>query len=441
MVERSAGFTLLELLVVIGIMATLAAMVAFLPTGLKRDAEVKSAAEELAATIRLARSIAMERQVVCGVAFHLRNAGSTSGRVLNNNDGGHWYRIVGAWEDTTLEGGNGAKDTATPPRPHFWGANTSVANFLEQVEASWIGDKHLLPANRVRFLALTDQDNGAHVDYSSNSWKQFPDTYPRPWFGRYDVVEGRLYPWGGYDPDLLDRNGRACSGFYFQGEDGPLSGCRNPSDRFTGYTGAPTKRLFTAGEARPLINDRWLDFFLTCYPDGTIGQGYNADRPNGQADGNILYARTQTKARSGNAGGGGTWGDLGDLTSGSGTNVMESYANHTGGYWITLCPDVIEDTDRFATADQALATMWPAYRVHVNRFGAVSVHRVANSQPAGVTWDTTITGVGWQNANLTKTYYRENVATNPDGTLRAMPVSDWLTPELLASDNWWMATP
>lgn len=414
--SRSA-FTLLELLVVVGLIAFLAAMAISLPGGLQRDAEVRSAAEELAATLRRARSIAIERQVIAGVVFHIQNGAGTSGRVLNNHDGGHWYRIVGPAEDA--KAGTLDPPVAAPPEP---GNVSSLGEFLPHAQSAWLDDKHILAPRRVRFLALTDQDNGGGIETSGGGgaqWRRFPPTYPRPWFGRYDTATKRLYPWGGYDPSIVDIDqGRECSGFYYQGEDPPIVGCLNPSDRTTPGPGTSTVSVFKQGEVRPLINADWLDYAIVFHPDGSAHEGVSGSFRARHASG---------------------FSQLDDLKPGNGS-VIANYVQHTGRYAITLCPDIVQDSDQFGSADQALATMWPAYRVHISTLGVVSVEKVRNSVPAGTTWDTTMSGQ-WQNDGRVRSYYQNGVATDKDGTPRGMPVADFLTPEVLAGGEWWMTAP
>ena len=113
-----ASFTLVELIVVVAIMALAFSMIAFLPKGAKRDADVQAAAEELASTLRLARSLAMDRHAVYAVSFNIQNAPGTSGKVLNNWSGGHWYRILGPNENAQTD--NTTDAFSTYPVPCFW---------------------------------------------------------------------------------------------------------------------------------------------------------------------------------------------------------------------------------------------------------------------------------------------------------------------------------
>jgi prepilin-type N-terminal cleavage/methylation domain-containing protein len=439
--RRRPGFTLIELLVVIAIIGLLASMIAFLPASERRRGDVRAAAEELAATLRSARSMAMRQQAVCGVAFNIRNGLGTSGRVLNNRDGGHWYRIIGPSENgsgyphPSFTGNGGGK---------YVGDTKTVAGFLGEIEAAWAGDRHILPPRRVRFLALTDQDNGTRVIPTVPSYMMypFPATYPRPWFGSWDPASKRLYPWGGYDTALLDNRGLHCSGFYYEGADANggkgIVGCANPSDRFTTWEGPGNGRqLLAAGQGRPLINAAWLDYVIVFTPDGRVKEGPIME---------TRHASCRANGAAGSSATGGTGsGDLGDFAGGF-TSVqnwhalMSSYAPHTGVYAITLCPDIDKDTDIFPTAAEAFRSIWPMYRVTVNRFGYVRVEAVSQLPPAGAAFDTT-TITNWQNKGQIQQYYRYLYATDAKGDLRGKPVTGFLTPEVLASRQWWMTAP
>ena len=437
---------------VVGIVSLFAAMVVFLPRGDRREADVRAAAEELAATLRSARAKAMDERGVYAVVFNLRNGLGTSGRVLNNQDGGHWYRLIGSNESQSS-----FRTVASYPLPSFYTvtpANPSLpenwpAGLLAAIRYAWIGDRHVLPPRRVRFLALADQDNGGLTDPTAS--QKYVATYPRPWFGWYDPAAQRLYPWGGYDPALKDAKGNVCSGFYYQGTDANggagIVGSANPSDRTTTWDSAGT-RIFTAGKGRPLVNGNWLDYCIRFNPDGTVEEGaqmalrfssYGSKGASNQAAGGA------------NTGGTGTYGDFGDLSGRQGITggwqtgwewPMTNYWRHTGRLAITLCPDAASDTDRFASAQEAVASLWPAYRVMVNRLGLVEVVKVKPALPAGATFDSTIASSDWNGSGAKlANYYKYHYATNADGTLRAKPVSDALTTALLTSRNWWLANP
>lgn len=440
---RIRAFTLVELLIVISIIVLMTGMIIGLPSPDKRRAAVRSAAEELAATLRAARSYAMNQAVVCGVAFNLQNAPDTSGMVLNNWSGGHWYRIIGPQAPT-----NTSPSVHTYPIPDYNDTSVqgrgNVAQFLATVDESWLGEPHVLAPRRVRFLALTDQDSGTGGWESSG---RIPATYPRPWYGYWSA--GTLYPWGGYDGSkpaasrIRDPSNRYCSGFYYEGNDGTVAGCRNPIDRTTTATGAsgtvPLVQFLKAGEPRALINAAWLDFVIVFNPDGTV-----------QTSTSQLYARAQSYWERGAAtdsysqGGTGN-GDLGPYSAMQAGDVrsIQSFFRHTGAFSITLAPDADRDSDAYASAKEAFDSIWPMSRVQVNQFGSISVIDVSASTPANLTFDTTSI-TNWQTTAQITTYYKKFIATNSDGTLRTnasgkryRPVENFLTPQILASRQWW----
>jgi prepilin-type N-terminal cleavage/methylation domain-containing protein len=350
--SRHHGFTLVEVLMVIGIMAALMAMSFALPTGFDAEGQVSRAAQELAATMRETRARAMRANAVYAISFHIQNAPGSSGRVLNNRSGGHWYRVIGPSEPRALTGKSdnpteaialGEFEREQWSQPPFYqtvnhlrsgrsnpgtDGNKSTMSVLRQwievVNRCWVGEAHRLPQGKVRFLALTDQDNGDNRWPSQGGY--YSATYPRPWFGYWDTSSDPAYPqlrtWGGYDPALeqiaqtglytsgilnwVDGNAKLTitntysstdkvmshSGFYYEGYEGTITGCVNPADRLTyadtnlnGFgdayvNAAPTDVppvaattydvLMKKDDPRPLIDAHWLDFVIVFYPDGRV---------------------------------------------------------------------------------------------------------------------------------------------------------------------------
>jgi prepilin-type N-terminal cleavage/methylation domain-containing protein len=422
--RRSRAFTVIELLVVVAIIAITLSMVSFVPELEKRDGAVRAAAEELAATMRSARSMAMQQAAVYAIAFNIRNGKGTTGRVLNNWDGGHWYRIVGANEVPASGYGQAWGLSAQYPRGTDYWSGKAFSTYIDEVQTSWAGDRHTLPPKRVRFLALTDQDNGSRIEYmdsNGSNWRAYANSYPRPWFGFWSSADKRLYPWGGYDTALLDAWGRHCSAFRYEGNDGAITGSTSPADVLS--TTGTVVNIQTAGEARPIINANWLDYVIAFYPDGTVDEGI-------QFEGRLLIA------------------DLAAYRLGQTQpfdSPMTSYVRHTGMFAVTLCPDADQDTDQFQTAGDALRSIWPLYRITVNRYGFVQTFKVGKSLPAGTTFDTPI---NFQNINTVKSRYRNLAASDAKGSPIYRPVTDFVTPELMTSTSstrpttsWWITAP
>jgi prepilin-type N-terminal cleavage/methylation domain-containing protein len=289
------GFTLIELLLVFALIALIAGMVMTGMGAQRPGVHVRPAAEELAGVLRRARSLATSTMRPHAVVFNLANAGGSSGRILNNLDGGHWYRILGPVQGSDA-------DSVPVLSTTFWNEYPNYGDFLEAVEGNWLGEAHVLPAGKVRFLALTDTDEGGRFAnkmtedlvqtapalsesfYASSG--ESPNTYPRPWFGWYDQASKRLHAWGGYDPS--NASTRAFAGFCFQGGAAAITDSKNPSDKtITWYpsrasrqffdpkngalsTGASqqTRTILKTGEVRPVVNAAWRDAAIVFLPDG-----------------------------------------------------------------------------------------------------------------------------------------------------------------------------
>jgi len=313
--KTAIGFTLVEMLVVVGILALLMGISFAIPLHEEREGQVRAAAEELASVLRETRTRAMRTNRTYAVVFNIENAPGSSGKTLNNRSGGHWYRVLGP-SDARL---------ANPlykynPIENIWcmpplyenvspvtGVKTTtpviMRYYLGMVNRSWIDEPHRLAKGKVRFLALTDQDNGDNNLPGIGGY--YSATYPRPWFGWWDATTQELRTWGGYDPTLkksskkvyrwdymqhlqcgLRVNGRLVShsGFFYEGYEGEITGCVNPDDRMAlddkdgsgvldaaDYTTAPKFYVMQKkGEPRPLINGAWVDFAIIFRPNGSV---------------------------------------------------------------------------------------------------------------------------------------------------------------------------
>ena len=313
---------MVELLVVVGIMAALMGLVFAIPMHEEREGQVRGAAEELAAVMRETRTRAMRTNRSYGISFNIENAPGSSGRILNNRSGGHWYRVIGP-SDALFWGPHQGSDYGgllnllwgKPPMyvnlnwlngkgADWWNnAYPLIRQYVDLVNRSWVEEAHRLARGRVRFLALTDQDNGDNVFPALGGY--YSRTYPRPWFGYWDAATDPLKPelrtWGGYDPSLklagqtlyrtdlilpwncrVQVNGRfiSHSGFFYEGYEGEITGCVNPADRLAfddidgdGYgdsDASKTYKLMVKDAPRPLIDGNWLDFTIYFHPDGSV---------------------------------------------------------------------------------------------------------------------------------------------------------------------------
>jgi len=460
-----AGFTLVELLMVVLIIGVVSGMVVFMPRGDQRRASVEAAANELAETMRLAHNLALDHRSIYALAFNITNAPGTSGLTLNNWSGGHWYQILGP-DDTPLPlsaTGWTMNNNGEPmcPYPCFCpGVGESLSSFLAGVKSSWVGDRHILPARKVRFLALNDQDNGGCTATNSG----FTSTYPRFWFGWWNNATNRLMPWGGYDATLSDTHGLSNSGFYYQGPDAPIIGCINPITYLTtdATPGSPvmpggTTQLLTQGKSRPLVNGDWMDFAILFLPDGTVRpyhfcfprlesyeQRQNDPGPatyNDAVSGDLQkfggwYNHVQTPP-----GDGGSWfmsNNYADDTVPFVADSATSFFDRTGYFFITLAPDVDQDTDHFGNVDQAYASIMPAYRVGVSAIGNVEIFPVHTTLAPGTQLDTTFSSVtDWTTSTTTSSYYQQNELTNADGTPRGTPITDRLTTTMMQTPQIW----
>ena len=428
--DKRCGFSLIEILVVVAILALLMG-ITFLSTGRQqRGAQVRQQAELLTATLCRARALAMANQAIYAVVFNIQNAPGSSGEVLNNRSGGHWYRIIGP-TPTLADSYYSRSSSKLDGRIPYAGGGANFPSLTDEIAQSWVDAPHVLPAGRVRFLALSDTDEGPALrndTLGAASSGRTPvhygtggeTTYPRPWFGYFDPATKKLWPWGGYSST------KPTSGFYYQGKDGPVVGCQNPVTRtynndfnpgqgltddfinvdvngdgdFDDYSEREVNiPIFTAGEPRPLVNANWLDTGIGFFPDGRAfnlewnrSRRWYADtvmrlpKEGGAPSQHACGVRDMAKVRISYALS--PWASYGNNTTftiGVPIDYNQSlvdctfdipetgnFDRHNGGWYITLAPDARDDRTSFPDAKAALASMSPMYRVFVGKNGNVS---------------------------------------------------------------------
>jgi hypothetical protein len=492
---RLASFSLVEVLVVLAVIVTATSMIfAYNKRSDQRRLQVRFDAEQLASVLRRTRAMAMENKSVYGVAFNITNARGSSGRVLNNRDGGHYYRIIGPSQNNGQQDFQGTGSGYNVPyranRDRIWAwwqHDFPWSWVVGEWSVDWVGPKVPLTRGQVRFLALADQDNGNMRDYR---WS-FGKTYPRPWFGEWDPATKRMYAWGGYDPEILDFDQRSdtgdppywqahtgqagpvsFTGFYYEGADGRITGSANPADRFllddnngVSYIdlGDPTATppvppdqktypVYKKGETRPLVNADWLDAVILFYPDGSACyddwfrlRHHYAKNSRDVPPTTVWWGHLFNDTYSHN---------LTDLAPVDRCNEINTgdlwnpynicyeashYVDRTGYWYITLAPDSADDRVSFPTAQQALGSISPMWRVGVNRLGEVKVVEVKRYLQPGVVLDDQHADAWWESGQIGTGEFYNNLLQTSDGA--AMPVEDRVTPEMLAHRMWWIKLP
>lgn len=418
------GFTLVELLMVVAIVALVMAMSFGTLKKASADEEVKAAADQFASFCVQTRARAVAQQRPFGVAIGIQNDPDGSGAVLNNRTGGHWYRAVGP-SSYSAKAGRQVLVAGPNQGSIFWDSDSRKAadsstfpELIEKLRSTWIGPKVVLPAKRVRFLALGDTDEGARVHGTGNGDYGYTSTYPRPYFGYYDPARKTLFAWGGYNPELHssepwsnfanNRTAPNYTGFFYQGSGAAMATCRNPDSRTYNvdwdhsntiggssaiYGPEAGYAVWSAGEPRPLVNGDWQDFIIVFLPDGRIyvppfktnrkrfktgqfGYASSSDLANGVLDTTRAWSRTD--------GFGNAWNDCGWNYQAIGDNrdgYLETaevghFDRHTGGYRITLARDALDDRMGFATVKEAMDSITPMYRVELSRQGGIRTYRV-----------------------------------------------------------------
>lgn len=430
--RRALGFTLIELLAVVAIIALAVGMTLSGLRSFDQDAAVQGAANALAAKLREVRGLAIQNHSPYALAFNIQNAPGSTGAVLNNRTGGHWYRTLGPSKHSFAQN---VGNQLLVPVPKLAAISTGAARiwtfpeFVSELDRCFIGEAQSLPAGKVRFLALGDTDEGArggggnfNGGYYRARGYAYAKTYPRPWFGYYDAVRHRLFGWGGYDPDLHASDVWAkpdgtdpisqYTGFFYEGRDGVVTGCRNQLDRIYDvdwnhdgdFSDVDPARGPEAGVAvwrkddpRPLVNAAWLDFAIMFLPDGSAAAApFKVGRKRFKAA-QALAAPTSnaerfcdgiddtTRAWYSNTIDPGMWGKTYSYSNNEFYNLtaeVQHFKYHTGGFHITLAPDAASDQTSFASAQEALKSLGPIWRVFIGTGGDIRVFRVKQQTDA-----------------------------------------------------------
>jgi prepilin-type N-terminal cleavage/methylation domain-containing protein len=503
------GFTLVELLTVVAIIALVSGMIlGTRSTGLK-EAQVKVAADQFAAFVCQVRARAVADNQPYGIAINIQNAPGSSGRVINNRSGGHWYRMVRPPRHTWGQGSSGNRLLiAWPDTSEIrLGGIATFPHFIEALKETWAGPQHTLPAGKVRFLALGDTDEGPRVNgsdqgggyYQDRSYG-YPSTYPRPYFGYFDPARKRLFPWGGYDPALsaaeplnrLTGGGPTIdnyTGFFYQGADPIIPDSRNPVDRTfnvdwnndgdfadtdpvrgpeTGY------RVFQQGEPRPLVSGDWQDFLIIFSPEGNVSvPPFKTNRKRFSRlqydfvnDAKVNFCNGVLDTTKPWFGGGGMnpgiWEYNFNFVASNGFTEAAEVAHfdrHTGSYRITFAPDSLDDRDAFADSREALASMWPLWRVEISKQGDVRSYQTKRADdgwldgktvfPAAKSVWTQVSAAdrktvgerckwGWLQqgktvSGATWAFFNREIDAVPAGT----PITNVITPRMMTEKVWW----
>lgn len=483
---RRDAFTLVEVLAVMAIVAITVGMIMRGFSHEQRGAQVRAAAEQLAAVLARARGMAIASGGMHGVAFNIENAPGSSGAVLNNRSGGHWYRIIGPVRGIGRYVYEGRIARVGKPDNFHGQPLPNFPDFLEEVRRDWVSEPYALPARKVRFLALGDTDEGPRqrketpngigtVWYGSGG----EATWPRPWFGWYDGA--RLWAWGGYDA------AKPSSAFRYQGAGPPVVGCRNPQDRrFDNNTRKSSPEAFadadldgdglfdSPGERerdypvlvrdapRPLVNAAWLDFAIVFLPDGRA-MATEWNQPRRQYD-NLPATLTGATDRDRNG-----VADMAKpvlpvagygrrLFSGQGFAChydipeVAHFNRHTGGWFITLAPDALDDRTQFADARTAIGSMLPMVRVFIGAAGVIRVLPVHHREGAydGRLWpqdpadwlSTDATGANpvWNRCRLGYLHAADAGPSSPSRPPApvGMPVTTVVSSAMLTRRQWWI---
>ncbi len=399
MKNNNVGFSLIELLVVLSIIAILTGMI-FSAFGEETvNDRLNASARELQATVLKARSLARSHGYAYAITFNVANSGDDS--VLKNfsgytedkrgKTGGHWYALIGPDKSGISRGVYYPPDTQ--PENDTNGINSvlngTAREFEKTVIEAQIGSVHYLQPG-IRILALSDVDYGhrrCDPAGSSGHWsnvggegkRDLTATYPRAWYGYFDDTNKKYYPWGAYNPEIdLDAGytytragatnvGCGVTGFNYAGVDGPIpynslldcnvnpdtvhgrlygfsTGARSCYPGHKGSVGGSNNTAFNVDTASAPEFDPRLTYTGKPRPliDGRLMDFTLMFLPNGR----VIYT----------AGKNGSTREAFYEFDGSGTAYYTlfrgaiapyNYEFETGGFHITLAKDVIEGDDLY----------------------------------------------------------------------------------------------
>ena len=378
------GFTIIEMLVVISIIALLSSMIIIIPNHEDSASQIDMAASLVAGTFKTARKLALETKNTYAVVIHIQNSGD--GSVLKNfsqtyegaDQGRHWIAVIGPDE------GFLSKSENEPPMAYQY---PHLEAFTRTMEIEMV-EKTYLPRG-TRFLAISDLEDGNTSSSFSNG--DHGETFPRPWFGVFKG--GKLYPWGAYNPeiDVKYRDSHSSvngctTGILYEGADGPipynkdLDANVNPNPTFgrlfshvnkigagssgTADTGQDPEHTLV-GKPRPLLSGLGMDYAFLFSGNGRCS----------------VYKKTRYKIYDNTA----SW----NPRKWRCTFDLKHSSTKTGGFYITVARDVDPndkiyseinsitnqfDYSRFQNVEDAFASITPFRRVFIHKkTGSITV--------------------------------------------------------------------
>lgn len=422
------GFSLVELIVVIAIMATLAAMVS--ASGLfnhdKMALRIDEAARGVEGQMLKARNLTIATGKPHAVVFHIENYGS--GKLLRNFEaapvasfpGRHWCAVIGPYKERLrnltyqdlprMEGGNGNASSLLAD----FGTAQRLATTVEKCQ---VGDRYYLPRG-TRFLALGDAEDNLHDPSNSSiptttgasiigDWSKgtasrtgiagLSDTYPRPWFGFLSGSGSSwtLNAWGGYDTAIYGSGlDYECSNRYGTGTAlvrVPISNSTNSGlctcGVDTGRTAAtpainrlreamrPCCDASQTDSSRPVINGYWMDYMVVFLPNGHANAipfynraslfSYQSAPRSASAPYDPELLRQDASTTADSVGGWNT-APFNARWNGRDDAIVVHESSVLGGPAITIANDAATDVPTFTSAKDALQSILPMRRVVVN---------------------------------------------------------------------------